>query len=341
MSTATVMEPAAPAAAPSGRRSEKEILLHSREFTAENVGRSWGYTISTLLVLSALSSTAMFLPAWWMRLPFSVLAGLTAVRMFCLFHDFQHGAILRQSKPAEALFFGFGMFILTPPSVWRETHNYHHQHTAKIIGSHIGSYPMLTPAMYSALTPFQRFMYRAVRHPLNMVLAIFTVFGIGMCLKPFVRAPGKHWGGILSLAIVSSLGVWAGMEGRLDLWVYGWFLPMAVAGASGAYLFYAQHNYPGVQVADRADWTFAGAALDSSSYMKMGPFMNWMTANIGFHHVHHLNATIPFYRLPEAMESIPELQHPGVTSWSPKDIGAALKLKLWDPDKHQMVGYPG
>jgi acyl-lipid omega-6 desaturase (Delta-12 desaturase) len=338
MTTATVMKPAA--AATSGRRTEKELLLNSREYTAESTMRSWGYTFTTFLILLGLVTAAALIPHWWVRLPFSVLAGLTAVRAFCLFHDFQHGAILRQSKPAALLFFVFGECILTPPSVWRETHNYHHQHTAKLIGSHIGSYPMLTPAMYASLTPFQKFMYRLVRHPLNMVFAIFTVFGIGMCLKPFLRAPSKHWAGLLSLVLVSSLGVLAAMTGHLDAYVFGWFIPMAVAASSGAYLFYAQHNFPGMQVADRSTWTFAGAALDSSSYMKMGPFMNWMTANIGFHHVHHLNATIPFYRLPEAMAGIPELQHPGVTSWSPADIGKALKLKLWDPEKHEMVGYP-
>jgi omega-6 fatty acid desaturase (delta-12 desaturase) len=75
--------------------------------------------------------------------------------------------------------------------------------------------------------------------------------------------------------------------------------------------------------------------------MVMGPVMNWFTANIGFHHVHHLNAAIPFYRLPEAMKAIPELQHPGTTSLAPKDIAAALALKVWDPEQNKMVGYPG
>ncbi len=333
-------EPSVTPPASSERRSEKDILLHSREFTAETVGRSWAYTLSTFAILGGLVAAAVLLPEWWMRIPFSVLAGLTAVRAFCLFHDFQHGAILRQSKPAEFLFFLYGELILTPPSVWRETHNYHHQHTAKLIGSHIGSYPMLTPGMYASLSPFQKFIYRAARHPLNMLFAIFTVFAAGMCLRPFLRAPGKHWGGLLSLVVVASLGTWCWSIGHFDAFVFGWFIPMAVAAMSGAYLFYAQHNYPGVKVADRADWTFSGAAIDSSSYMKMGAFMNWMTANIGYHHVHHLNATIPFYRLSEAMAGIPELQHPGVTSWWPKDIFAALELKLWDPEKHEMVGYP-
>ena len=72
----------------------------------------------------------------------------------------------------------------------------------------------------------------------------------------------------------------------------------------------------------------------------MGPVMNWFTANIGFHHVHHLNAAIPFYRLPEAMAAIPELQNPGKTSLAPKDIAAAFALKVWDPEKNAMTDYP-
>ena len=58
--------------------------------------------------------------------------------------------------------------------------------------------------------------------------------------------------------------------------------------------------------------------------------MHWFTANIGYHHVHHMNAAIPFYRLPEAMAAMPELQNPGVVTWSPKSIVATFRLKVWD-----------
>src|SRR6185436_14048928 len=78
---------------------------------------------------------------------------------------------------------------------------------------------------------------------------------------------------------------------------------------------------------------------ESSSYMEMGPLMRWFTANIGFHHVHHLNPAIPFYRLPEAMNAIPALQTPGRTNLSPKEIAACLRLKLWEPDHGHMIGW--
>ena len=129
-------------------------------------------------------------------------------------------------------------------------------------------------------------------------------------------------------------------SGHADAFLFAWGVPVAVASALGAYLFYAQHNYPGVKVARRENWTFSGAALESSSHMQLGPAMQWLTANIGFHHVHHLNPAIPFYRLPEAMAALSELQHPQVTSLRPRDVVACFRLKLWDPEQAKMVGYP-
>jgi omega-6 fatty acid desaturase (delta-12 desaturase) len=321
-------------------RSEKELLVASREFTREQPHRSWGAVASTFGLICALAAAILAVPFWPARLALGLVQGLVLVRGFCLFHDFQHGALLRGSKPARALFFLYGELLLVPPSVWRESHNYHHAHTAQLVGSHIGSYPMLTPSMYAALSPRQRWLYRAARHPLNIVGAVLTVFALGMCLRPFLRAPRKHWQGLVSLLAIGALAAAAIAFGHGDLFVWAWLLPLTVATAVGAYLFYAQHNYPGVKVARRESWTFSGAALDSSSHMTMGPLLRWLTANIGLHHVHHLNSAIPFYRLPEAMAAIGELQQPGVTSLRPRDIAACFRLKLWDPEKGQMVGYP-
>jgi omega-6 fatty acid desaturase (delta-12 desaturase) len=72
--------------------------------------------------------------------------------------------------------------------------------------------------------------------------------------------------------------------------------------------------------------------------MKTGPLMTWFTANIGYHHVHHLNARIPFYRLPEVKDAIPELQNPKTTSLHPRQILGCLRLKVWDAEAQCMVG---
>lgn len=72
----------------------------------------------------------------------------------------------------------------------------------------------------------------------------------------------------------------------------------------------------------------------------MGPLMRWFTGNIGYHHVHHLNSHIPFYRLSEAMKAIPETQEPTTVSLSLRDIGSCLRLKLWDAEAERLVPWP-
>jgi omega-6 fatty acid desaturase (delta-12 desaturase) len=69
----------------------------------------------------------------------------------------------------------------------------------------------------------------------------------------------------------------------------------------------------------------------------MGAFMNYMTGNIGYHHIHHLNAKIPFYRLPEAYEELPELQRARVTSLRPQEILCCLSLKVWDVEHQKLL----
>lgn len=322
-------------------RTEKELIEACRPLAAENRAKSWFAVLSTLAIYAALLGVA-WTPSlhWAIRLTGSVLAGLTTVRMFILYHDFLHGAILRRSKVGKALFYVYGLLVLTPPNVWRDSHNYHHANTAKIVGSHVGSYAMVTTAMWAKMSAKDQRMYRMVRHPLTIALGYFTLFTLGMCVSPLRRAPKKNW--MAALALVANWTASALILWKLGVvtYVLGFFLPLAIAMAVGGYLFYAQHNFPDMYVQPREGWSYARAALESSSYMRMGPVMEWFTGSIGYHHVHHLNQMIPFYRLREAMEAIPELQHPRETSLAPKDVIDCFRQKLWDPDAGRMVGYP-
>jgi omega-6 fatty acid desaturase (delta-12 desaturase) len=71
----------------------------------------------------------------------------------------------------------------------------------------------------------------------------------------------------------------------------------------------------------------------------MGRLMCWFTANIGYHHIHHLNARIPFYRLPEAMSELDELQSPRTTSLNPLEVYRCLRLELWDQNRDRLVTF--
>lgn len=333
-------ESAPPADAPRRARAGKELIDASRPYAEESRARSWAHVAETGGVLAFTLACAAALPWWYARVAAALVAGLVVVRGFILFHDYQHGAILRGSKAAKWLFELYGYYVLTPSSVWKQTHNYHHAHTAQLVGSHIGSYMMLTVDMYQRATHAQRRMYRITRHPLTMALGFFTIFAWGMCVSPYLRDKRKHkmgpWVLLMHAVAFGLITRFAGLEAALTVH----FLPLAVAFAAGSYLFYAQHNFPGMHVEPRETWSYTRAALESSSYMELSPLMAWFTGNIGYHHVHHLNASIPFYRLPEAMEAIPELRDPIKTSLRPRDVLACFRLKLWDPSRNQMVAYP-
>jgi len=114
-------------------------------------------------------------------------------------------------------------------------------------------------------------------------------------------------------------------------------LPYALCAVVGSYLFYVQHNFPGARIPGEHDG--ARGSLESSSYLRVGRTMRWLIGNINYHHVHHLSSAIPFYRLPEAMAAIPELQSPVVTTLHPRQIWACLSSNLWDEDAARMVSY--
>jgi omega-6 fatty acid desaturase (delta-12 desaturase) len=185
----------------------------------------------------------------------------------------------------------------------------------------------------------ERFGYLAVRHPLNMFFSYFSLFLYGMCIQSFLSSPKRHWDSLVTVLIHVGIAIFLFAYFGPLTWFLTFFLPFFLSHMLGAYLFYAQHNFPNAQFKNNTEWNYARAALESSSYMVMNPFWRWVTANIGYHHIHHLNSRIPFYRLPEAMAAIPELQSARVTTLNPSDIVACLRLKVWDPESNRMIGF--
>ena len=200
--------------------------------------------------------------------------------------------------------------------------------------------PIMTSAQYLKSSKADRLQYLFMRHPLTILFGYVFVFFYSMCVYPFFNSPREHYDCLIAMMVHLTLAV------LLTLF-FGWpalwltlIIPHLIASAIGSYLFYAQHNFPGVSFYDRAGWAYEKAALESSSFLKTGPIMGWFTANIGYHHIHHLNARVPFYRLPEVLKAIPELAKPKTTSLHLLDIIRCLRLKVWDVEAQQMVGLP-
>lgn len=321
------------------QQAAERTAIAVRAFAEENRVTSWHHLWSTMAAIFAALTLAALVPWWPLRLAASVAGGLLMARGFILFHDFMHGSILKHSIIAKAVLYAYGLLLLTAPSTWRASHNYHHANVGKIIGSQIGSFPIMTIEMWRKASPMKRAYYRVARHPITILFSYLTIFFYSNTLETFLKHPRKHWDA--GLAIVVHGGVVAALW---SLWgfamaLYVLVLPFAIAAALGAYLFYAQHNFKGMYILPLDEWSNPLASLKSCSYMKLGRIMRWITGNIGYHHIHHLNLAIPFYRLPEAMNAVPETQHPVVTTLSPQDIRDCFRLKLWDEREERMVSY--
>jgi omega-6 fatty acid desaturase (delta-12 desaturase) len=320
-------------------RMGRELLLATRPFASERVATSWWQVGSTFFLLIG-SLAAAGLLAWWpLRACCSVLGGLLMVRAFITYHDFMHGSILRQSKLAAAIFHVYGALVLTPARSWTKSHNYHHGHVGQLAAAGVGAFPIMSTQMWRGATRAQRLRYRATRHPLTVLFGYVTIFGVSICLMPLLREPGRYWDSALSLLAHAGLIAVLWTFGGFDTALFVVILPMMIAATLGSYLFFAQHSFKRMHVSSPEAWSFYRAALESSAYMHLNQVMQWFSGNIGYHHIHHLNVRIPFYRLPEAMAAIPELQAPVTTSLALRDIVDCFRSCLWDEDRQRMVSY--
>lgn len=319
-------------------RTEKELLLASKQFIGDNKARSWFEILITIGLIALLLTLCFFsqVPVL-VRLAASVVCGLLYVRLFVIYHDYRHRAILLNSRPANLLMKLVGLYVLAPETIWMRSHEHHHNNNSKLTMSGIGSYPTITKTRFLTLTKGQRRLYLINRHPLTIIFGYFTLFIYWLNLKSFVQSPQKHIDSLLALLIHAGVGAVIWYFFGFGIYVLAWFLPIFIMSGLGSYLFYCQHNFPEAKFKENHDWTYANAALSSTSYMVMSPVMRWFTANIGYHHVHHINSRIPFYRLREAMNSMPELKDVKTTSWNPFEVWRCFRLKLWDEEAEKMI----
>jgi omega-6 fatty acid desaturase (delta-12 desaturase) len=65
--------------------------------------------------------------------------------------------------------------------------------------------------------------------------------------------------------------------------------------------------------------------------------LQWFSANIGIHHVHHVYSRIPFYRLPEVLKD-----HAELTKINRMNIRESLRnarLHLWDDKTQRLLSF--
>ena len=276
---------------------------------------------------------------YWITLLLAVPAAGFLVRLFIIQHDCGHGSLFRSRLANDLTGRILGVFTLTPYDYWRRTHAAHHATSGNLDRRGVGDISTLTVREYLALPRWRRVAYRLYRHPL-------VLFGIG----PIYLFILKHrlpldmplrsgvWRNLFAtnVGIAALIAVLAMLVGPLALLKL--HLPIVLLAASaGIWLFHVQHQFEESYWQQDQTWNFHQAALQGSSYYRLPRLLQWLTASIGLHHIHHLCSRIPNYRLQECLDENPELHQ--VRRLTLLQSLRCARLSLWSEDAGRMIRF--
>lgn len=270
-----------------------------------------------------------------------VLAPVSAVfllRTYIIFHDCSHGSFLASRRANAWLGTVCGLLVLSPFVRWRHDHAVHHATSGDLDKRGVGDLPTLTVAEYLRRSRRGRLAYRIIRSPVVM-------FGLGpvfaMIIGPRVvarNAPPRMRNSVLRTdlalaAIAVALVIAIGVGDFIVVWA-----PAALlAGAAGIWLFYVQHQFEDAYWQHSEGWSYADSALRGSSFLRLPRPLQFVTGNIGYHHIHHLSVRIPNYNLRRAHDENQVFHSvPTLSLW---DGLRAVRLKLWDEQRGRLVTF--
>jgi len=273
-----------------------------------------------------------------LTLVLALMAAALLVRLFILFHDCVHGSLFR-AKGANTFFgYGIGVLLFTPFEDWRFSHLRHHATYANLDARGYGDIWTMTRTEYQAAARGKQLAYRCYRNPL-VLLGLGALFTFLLRHRlPARTTKRKERMSVLFTNLLIAIVVIV-VAGRIGWRTYLLIqLPVTwIAGAAGIWLFYLQHQFAGVYWARTQEWDPVRAAMEGSSFYALPAVLRWISGNIGYHHVHHLKPRIPNYRLKECYDVVPALRvKPPLTI---RQSLAAIRLKIWDEERKQLVGF--
>lgn len=322
----------------------KDWIPLVKPYAKPDVRRSLRQVADTALPLFALfflAHKALSL-SLLLTLALDFVAALFLVRLFILQHDAGHGSFFPKRWMNDLLGFLSGVLTLVPYHYWQASHARHHATSGNLDKRGVGDIYTMTVREYLEATPWERFKYRIYRNPFVMFLIgpiyVFMIsyrFPLGYGSdKPHLRNSVAFTNLALALllaGIVLLFGV------KTLLFVY---LPIQYfAGMLGIFLFYVQHQFEDAYWENDPRWEYLKAAMEGSTYLKLPKLLQWLTGNIGFHHIHHLAPKIPNYYLEKVQKEVDLVKvAPTVTLKDALKIAFA-DMHLHDEESRKLVGF--
>ncbi|MEW9502618.1 fatty acid desaturase [Jeotgalibacillus marinus] len=274
----------------------------------------------------------------WLTFGLSVVAAGFVIRIFIIFHDCCHGSFFKNKKLNNVLGTITGVITMFPYEKWKREHNIHHATSGNLDKRGIGDVWIMTVDEYAKASFKERVSYRLYRNPLVM-------FGLGPLYLYLVtnrmnrkdarkKERNNTYLTNILVVVVYALVIWTvGIQAFLLVHVPIMF----VAGSLGIWLFYVQHQFEDSYFENESEWNYVKAAVDGSSFYKLPKVLQWVTGNIGYHHVHHLSPRVPNYNLEKAHESTPPLHH-ATTITMGKSL-QSIHFRLYDEKRKTFASF--
>ena len=300
------------------------------------------------LVVTAAPFIALWALAWagwefgygWIALLLTVPAGGFLMRLFMIQHDCGHGSFFRYRATNDWVGRVIGVLTLTPYDAWKRAHAIHHGTSGNLDKRGIGDLDTLTVREYQALPLLGRLRYRLYRNPI-VLFGLGPIYMFGLRHRLPLGTTIANWRSWIS-PMLTNLGIVAVVAAMIWLVGIKVFLltqvPITmIAGSIGIWLFFIQHQFDDTFWAESGEWNVHEAALRGSSYYVLPGVLRWFTANIGIHHVHHLYARIPYYRLPQVLREQMHLAE--VSRVSLFESLRCARLALWDDAAKRLITF--
>jgi omega-6 fatty acid desaturase (delta-12 desaturase) len=301
-------------------------------------------------------------------IPFAILISLFLLRAFVLMHDCGHGSLFASQRANQLVGFLAGVMTGMPQFVWSKNHSYHHSTNGDWV-KYGGVFNIASTDRYARMSEREKTRYWMYRHPLILIPGgfLYVLFNprfnwiagnltmLAKLLRPLLRLDVSA---AIAIAQKWETRYWKGKKDYLHMTYNNvvlfavWFLTCraigtseffllyvistSLAGSVGILIFTIQHNFEGAYATDTARVNAQQAALEGTSMLVLPRVLNWFTADIAYHHLHHLSVSIPNYRLAACHREFASL-FANVKRVYCRDLLGTFRFQLWDPELQQIV----
>ena len=243
-----------------------------------------------------------------------------------------------------------GIIILNPFS-WNFNHNTHHLTNGNYENKY--DYPynetiFHSLQQYKNFSPIIRYIYKLFRNPFIFFTILPTIKFLIIMRFNALRLLNKKMSindknnFIIIEQIFNNIGIIFMFYCLYKINILYHFLCIfSLAYANIVITFHSQHAYNPPYVINNETWNIKDSGIKGSSFIQFPKCINYFWGGEAYHHIHHINAKIPFYNLQSYHEEVISKSNmfDNVVKLTMTDCYNNLWLVLYDENKNKYITF--